>query len=554
MAKEAFTGGELVVQALLTHGVTRAFCVPGESYLAVIDALYDARESIDLVVCRHEAAAANMAEAFGKLTGQPGVCLVTRGPGASHAAVGVHTAYQDSTPMVLLIGQVGSEFSEREAFQELDYRRMFGPMAKWVAQVDRADRVSEMLSHAFHLAVSGRPGPVVIALPDDMLTETAKPTTVRCYQRVAAAPSKDQMDQLRAILQRGRKPLVVMGGGGWTQDAVTDMHAFATGNRIPLAVSFRCQDLVNNDDPIYAGHLGIGPHSALADLVKNADPLIVVGARLGEMTTSGYSLVKPPLSKQTLIHVHTGAEELGRVYQAELLIQSGMPEIARALACMPAVDYSAWSDLAEAAHAAELAERVAPDRPFSVDMAEIVIQLQQRIGYQAIVTNGAGNYAGWVHRYWRYNSFRSQLSPTSGAMGYGLPAAIAAKLQHPEKMVVCFAGDGCFLMSSQELATASQYGVKLLIIVVNNESYGTIRMHQEREYPGRVWGTELKNPDFAAIARAYGGYGETIKRTDEFLPALDRCLTKDSFSLIEVQIPTDQITSRTTLSEIRTRA
>ena len=552
MTEQAMTGGELVVQSLITHGVERAFCVPGESYLAVLDALYEVRDRLDLIVCRHEAGAANMAEAYGKMTGRPGVCMVTRGPGATHASIGVHTAFQDSTPMVLLIGQVGSDFAEREAFQEVDYRRMFGQMVKWVAQIDRPDRVAEMMSHAFHLAVSGRPGPVVLALPEDMLTAPAAPSTLRPYQRVAPAPSAQTMSDFRKLLQSGSKPLVMMGGGGWTAKACEDMLRFARANNLPLSTSFRCQDLVDNDDPNYAGHVGIGPSKVLANLVREADPLIVVGPRLGEMTTSGYTLVTAPVPMQRMVHVHPGAEELGRVYQADLLINSGMPEFASALVNMPPVDATAWKGLVEHAHAADQAERTPTTTSDQLDMAQVVLQLQARLGKDVIVTNGAGNYSGWAHRYWRYGGFRSQLGPTSGAMGYGLPAAVSAKLQAPDRTVVCFAGDGCFLMSGQELATARQYGARILVLVVNNSSYGTIRMHQEREYPRRVWGTAIENPDFAALARAYGGHGETVEATADFLPALERCQKAETFSLIELKIQTDQITTRTTIEKIRT--
>ena len=552
MTEQTMTGGELVVQSLITHGVERAFCVPGESYLAVLDALYEVRDRVDLIVCRHEAGAANMAEAYGKMTGRPGVCMVTRGPGATHASIGVHTAFQDSTPMVLLIGQVGSDFAEREAFQEVDYRRMFGQMVKWVAQIDRPDRVAEMMSHAFHLAVSGRPGPVALALPEDMLTAPAAPSTLRPYQRVAPAPSAQTMSDFRKLLQSGRKPLVMMGGGGWTAKACEDMLLFARANNLPLSTSFRCQDLIDNDDPNYAGHVGIGPSKVLADLVREADPLIVVGPRLGEMTTSGYTLVTAPVPMQRMVHVHPGAEELGRVYQADLLINSGVPEFASALVNMPPVDAIAWKGLVEHAHAADQAERTPTPTSDQLDMAQVVLQLQARLGKDVIVTNGAGNYSGWAHRYWRYGGFRSQLGPTSGAMGYGLPAAVAAKLQAPDRTVVCFAGDGCFLMSGQELATARQYGARILVLVVNNSSYGTIRMHQEREYPRRVWGTAIENPDFAALARAYGGHGETVEATADFLPALERCQKAETFSLIELKIQTDQITTRTTIEKIRT--
>jgi len=547
------TGGQLVVDALLTHGTRTVYCVPGESYLPVLDALYGARDRIRLIVCRQEGGAANMAEAFGKLTGEPGICIVTRGPGASNAAIGLHTAYQDSTPMILLIGQVGSDFAEREAFQEVDYRRMFGQSAKWVAQMDRVDRVEEMMSHAFHLATSGRPGPVVLALPEDMLTAQAAPQTLAHYQRIAASPSAAQLATFQELIANGARPLAMLGGSGWTQKASRDILYWAEKNGIPLCTSFRCQDLVPNQHPLYVGHAGIGIATALAEMIRQADPLIAIGPRLGEMTTGGYSLIRAPRPEQRLIHVHAGAEELGRVYQADLMINSSMPEFAEMLSRMPAAPANAsaqrWAQQGRSEFEADT--RPTPTPSAALDLAAVITTLQSELGDQTIVANGAGNYTGWVHRYWRYGGFRTQLAPTSGAMGYGVPAAIAAKLEYPDRHVACFAGDGCFLMTGQEFATAVQYQVNVLVFVVNNGMYGTIRMHQEREYPQRVWGTDLVNPDFAALARAYGGHGETVRQTAEFLPALSRAIASQKPAIIELVVDPEQITSRTTIQKLR---
>ncbi|MFM7965598.1 MAG: thiamine pyrophosphate-binding protein [Betaproteobacteria bacterium] len=548
------TGGQLVVSALLTHGVRTVYCVPGESYLPVLDALYEARNQIRLVVCRQEGGAANMAEAFGKLTGEPGICMVTRGPGAANAAIGLHTAHQDSTPMLLLIGQVGSDFVEREAFQEVDYRRMFGQSAKWVAQIDRADRVEEMMSHAFHLATSGRPGPVVLALPEDMLLAQATPLMLARYQRVAASPSAAQITKFQELVSHGKRPLAMLGGSGWTQKACSDILSWAEKNTIALCTSFRCQDLVPNQHPLYVGHAGIGIASGLAEMIRQADPLIAIGPRLGEMTTAGYSLIRAPRPDQRLIHVHAGADELGRVYQADLMINSGMPEFAEMLSRMPASPSNpsaqAWAELGRSQFEADTQPGPAST---SLDLAAVVTMLQAQLGDQTIIANGAGNYTGWVHRFWRYGGLRTQLAPTSGAMGYGVPAAIAAKLEYPDRHVVCFAGDGCFLMTGQEFATAVQYHANVLIFVVNNGMYGTIRMHQEREYPERVWGTDLVNPDFAALARAYGGHGETVRQTAEFLPAINRAMASQKPAIIELVVDPEQITSRTSIQRLRAK-
>ncbi|KXU95696.1 thiamine pyrophosphate-binding protein [Caballeronia megalochromosomata] len=546
------TGARLVVDALVHHGVERVFCVPGESFLAVLDSLHDETSQIQTIVCRHEAGAANMAEAVGKLTGKPGIAIVTRGPGATHASIGVHTAFQDSTPMILLIGQCARDHMDREAFQEIDYRRMFGQMAKWVAQIDDPRRVPEYLSHAFHTATSGRPGPVVLALPEDMLTEAvaAVPPAPR-YQRVAASPSAAQIERVRELLASAKKPFVIAGGSGWTLDATGDFARFVEQWQLPVGCAFRYQDTLNNEHPNYAGDVGLGINPALAARVRDADVLFVLGPRMGESTTGGYTLLDIPKTKQTLIHVHQGAEELGRVYSADLPIVSGMPEIASMLAALKPPSDIPWKGEAEAAHAAYLEWRKPRPMLGDVQLGEIMRQLAETIPADSILTNGAGNYATWLHRHYSYRHFRSQCAPTSGAMGYGVPAAIAAKSLYPERTVIAFAGDGCFMMSSQEIATAMQYELPVIFIVVNNGQYGTIRMHQERHYPNRVHGTGLTNPDFPAYARAFGAHGELVETTDQFIPAFERARNSGLPAVIEIRIPQDQSTPGATLEQIR---
>jgi acetolactate synthase I/II/III large subunit len=552
------TGGQLLVDALQVHGVDTAFCVPGESYLAVLDALYDAREAIKLVVCRQEGGAANMAEAYGKLTGKPGICMVTRGPGASNAMIGVHTAFQDSTPMILLIGQVGSDFVEREAFQEVDFRRMYGQMAKWVASIDRVERVPEFLSHAFHCAMSGRKGPVVLALPEDMLTQTAVAADTDPYQEVVAHPGAGDIAKLRAMLAQAQRPLAILGGSGWNANACADLRRFIEANGLPVGCAFRFQDLFDNTHANYAGDIGIGINPKLAQRVKEADLLLVIGARLGEMTTGGYTLLSVPRPAQKLIHVHAGAEELGRVYQGDLLINSGMPQIAAALAAMAPVEAKAWRESAASAHADYLEWTQRRVMPGKLQLWDVVDFLKSRLPADAILANGAGNYSGWLHRFYPHRVFRTQLAPTSGAMGYGVPAAIAAKIVQPQRTVVSWNGDGCFLMCGQELATAAQYGAKVIFIVVNNGMYGTIRMHQEREYPARVHGTALANPDFVLLARAYGAHGELVEETAQFAAAFERALDATEASgkpaLIELRIDPQAITPNTTLDTLRQQA
>jgi acetolactate synthase-1/2/3 large subunit len=547
------TGAQILVDALQIHGVELVFGVPGESYLAVLDALHDKRDAIKFVICRQEGGATNMAEAYGKMTGRPGICFVTRGPGACNASIGVHTAFQDSTPLILFIGQVANDVVEREAFQEVDYRRMFGQMAKWVAQIDRADRVPEYLSHAFHTAVSGRPGPVVLALPEDMQTEMASVPDAGRYQRVAAHPGPEQMQQLRAMLAQAERPIAILGGSGWNRQACEDLKDFVSAFNLPVGCSFRAQDLIDNRDPHYVGDVAVGLNPKLAERIRASDLLLVIGARLGEWTTLNYTLVDVPRPKQRFVHIHAGAEELGRVYQGDLLINAGMPEFAAAAQALSPV-CTVWDEWTQGARADFEAWQKPVSVPGRVNMSEVVAFLRDRVPPETIVTNGAGNFSIWVHRFYRYTGFRTQLGPTSGAMGYAVPAAIAAKLVHPERPVVAFAGDGDFLMTGQELATAVQYGLRVVFIVVNNGMYGTIRMHQERAYPGRVSGTELKNPDFAALARAYGIHGELVETTDAFAPAFERAMKAGTSALLELRIDPEAITPRTTLSAIRAEA
>ncbi len=548
------SGGRILVDQLRIHGADTAFCVPGESYLDVLNAFHELRECMRLIVCRQEGGAAFMAEAYGKLTGRPGICFVTRGPGATNASIGVHTAYQDSTPMILFIGQVGGDVVEREAFQEMDYRRVFGQMSKWVAQIDRAERIPEYVSRAFHTAVSGRPGPVVLALPEDMLVSPVVAADAMPYARVKAHPGMADMDRLREMLEQAAKPLVILGGGDWSADACADIRAFIEANNLPAACSFRRQDLLDNRHPNYCGDVGIGISAALAQRVRGADLILCIGARLGEMTSSGYTLFSIPRPAQRMVHVHPSADELGRVYQAELMIHAGMREFAAVAANLPAVDSTRWRDWTHQGRADYLENLKHGAMPGALDLGEVMAWLRQRLPEGAILTNGAGNYSGWVQRFHQYTGFRTQLAPTNGAMGYGVPAGIAAKIVHPDRVVLSFSGDGCFTMNGQELATAAQYDLPVLFIVINNGMYGTIRMHQEREYPGRVYATTLKNPDFAALARAYGLFGEVVNKTAEFAPAFERALGSNKPALLELRIDPEAITTRTSLSAVRAQA
>ena len=544
MPELARSGGQIVADALRIHGVDRVFCVPGESYLDILDALHDMPD-IQIVVAKHEGAAANMAEADGKMTGRPGICLVTRGPGATHASVGVHTAMQDSTPMILFVGQVARGVRDREAFQEVEFRRMFAPLAKWVGEVEDPARLPEYVLRAFQCATSGRPGPVVLALPEDVLSESCSVRDTSRYRAVQAAPRAQDIEAVRAELTRSQRPLVIVGGSGWTDAACADLERFAGANALPVAASFRRQDLLDNRHPCYVGHLSLGTAPGLAQRVRSADLLIALGTRLGDAPTAGYTLVTAPRPSQRLLHIHAGADELGRVYQADLAINASPAHFAGALTGLEPVGDPPWRGWTNEARQDYLAFAAAPRAnppPCGVDFAEVVSYLARKLPDDAIVTNGAGNYTVWVHRFFTYKRRGTELAPTSGAMGYGFPAAIAAKLRWPGRTTVCFAGDGCFLMYPQELATAMQYGAAVIVIVVNNGMYGTIRMHQERRFPGRVSGTDLAGPDFTALARSFGAYAERVESTDAFAGAFERAVGAARPALLELCVDRDQIT------------
>ena len=551
--------GHALVEALIAQGVETCFGVPGESYLAVLDGFFEHAERIRFVACRQEGGAAFMAEAQGKLSGRPGICFVTRGPGATNASIGVHTAFQDSTPMILFIGQVASDQRDREAFQEIDYRQMYSPgtlgLAKWVAEVQSADRLPEYVARAFHTAMQGRPGPVVLVLPEDLLTTlTAAPVLPR-VEPVRAWPAPGGLRDLRAMLMQAQRPLIIAGGSGWDAEAAHALQRFAENWQLPVACGWRFQDTFDNRHPLYAGDVGIGVNPKLAARLRDADLVIALGLRLGEMTTGGYKLLQAPRPAQKLVHIHSGAEELGRVYAADLMLQASMACAAKALEALAAPPELPWLAHTQAAAADYQANLVAPVVE-PLDMAVLIKTLQSRLPEDTLFTNGAGNFSGWLHRYCRHPGLqhhgRTQLAPTSGAMGYGLPAAVAASLLQPQRWVVNIAGDGDFLMNGQELATATGYGArKLISVVVDNGTYGTIRMHQERDYPARVSGSDLFNPDFAALAKAYGWRAELIRNTPEFEPALLRAIEAGTPTLLHVKLDADVSTTRTTLTAIR---
>jgi len=558
--------GHVLVEALIAQGVDTAFGVPGESYLAVLDGFHEHRDRIRFIACRQEGGAAFMAEAQGKLSGRPGICFVTRGPGATNASIGLHTAFQDSTPMILFIGQVASDQRDREAFQEVDYRQMLGPgtlgFAKWVGEVHDAARLPEYVARAFHTAMQGRPGPVVLVLPEDMLTQLVDVPVLPRIEPALAWPAPGALREVRTMLLASTQPFVILGGSGWDAGAVAAMQRFAEAWNLPVGCAFRFQDLFDNRHPNYAGDVGIGINPRLAARVREADLILAVGARLGEMTTGGYTLLQAPRPAQKLIHVHAGPEELGRVYAADLMLLSAMASAGRALeglAPPPELAWGAWTAQAHADYEAN--HEPLPVAP--MDMAEVVKTIQRLAPEDSVLTNGAGNYSGWLHRYYRYPGLqhggRTQLAPTSGAMGYGVPAAIAASLLEPERTVINLAGDGDFLMTGQELATATGYRAgtgkgKLIVIVVDNGTYGTIRMHQERDYPGRVSGSDLYNPDFALLAHAHGWLSHAVRKTAEFEGAFAAALSADKPTLIHLKLDADVSTTRTTLTAIRAMA
>jgi acetolactate synthase-1/2/3 large subunit len=524
LVEQPRTGGEILVDQLVMQGVERVFCVPGESYLAALDALYDRK--IDVIACRAEGGAAMMAEAYGKLMGRPGICFVTRGPGATNACHGVHIAAQDSTPMILFIGQVDRALREREAFQEIDYKAMFGSMAKWVVEIDRAERIPELIARAFRTAMQGRPGPVVISLPEDMLTEVRAVGDAPAVIPAKSWPAPSDMARLQDFLLHAHRPIIIVGGSGWDIASSGAMADFSERCGLPVVTSFRRTSLFPSDHPNYAGDLGIGADPRLKARLQNADLIILVGGRLSEMPSSSYTLLQIPSPRQTLVHVYPGTEELGRVYQPEIAIQASPSTFCVALKELAIRQQPGWKSEAAVAHAAYLEWSDKPRKlPGAFQYGNVIRWLNERLPDDTIICNGAGNYSGWLHRHYRFRSFATQLAPTCGSMGYGIPAAVLAKIQFPERTVVAFAGDGCFLMNGQEFATAVQYGAAIIVVIVDNAQYGTIRMHQERDYPGRVVATQLRNPDFAGYARTFGGFGARIEHTEQFAPAFEAALS-----------------------------
>ena len=533
-------GGKILIDQLKIQGVNRVFCLPGESYLAVLDGLFDS--GIKTIIGRQEGGVAMMAEAHGKLTGNPGVAFVTRGPGATNASAGVHIALQDSTPMILFVGQVASDQRDREAFQEVDYRQMFAPLAKWVAEIDRVDRIPEYISRAFHIAVAGRPGPVVLALPEDILAQQFDVLDAKPAQPACQDVSEASVQNVLAQVQRAENPILIVGGGAWSAKTAKDLASFAAALNLPVATSFRCQDYIDNRHPNYAGDLGIAANPALLSRIKSADCLLVLGARMGEMTTGGYELLEIPNPSQAMIHIHSDANEIGRVYRPHLgLACTASQFVGKALKMLRAAP-AARQDSPE--HKAYKAWQVPYATPGAAQLEQVILHLSNTLSDDAILTNGAGNYAGWLHRYFCYKEYRTQLAPTSGSMGYGLPAAVSAKLAYPKRAVVCLAGDGCFQMTMQEFGTAIHYGVNIIVIVVNNGVYGTIRMHQQKAYPDRPSGTEICNPDFAALARSYGGFGATITKTDQFAAAFAAALAAKAPAILDVQTDPLAVTTR----------
>ena len=554
MSSNLRSGGAILVDQLAAQGVERVFCVPGESYLAVLDALHDS--AIELVVCRQEGGAAMMADAHARLTGRPGIAFVTRGPGATNASPALHIAEHDSVPLILFIGQIERGMRGRGAFQEIDYRAFFGPIAKWVCEIDDAARIPELVSRAFHTAMQGRPGPVAMVLPEDMLREAAAAVDAVRVEPVATWPGLTQMARLQKLLWSAERPVAILGGSGWGAASCAAFQRFAERFDLPVATSFRRAMLFDAGHPSYAGEIGIGPNPALKARIENADLVLLAGGRMSEMPSQSYELFAIPSPRQKMVHIHAGAEELGRVYHPELAIHASASAFCASLESLQPPNAIAWSAGTRQARA-EFEAWTTPeagDPAARFSMSGAMHWLRQRLPPDAILANGAGNYAIWPGRYLRSRQFGTQLAPTSGSMGYGVPAAVAAKLHHRDRMVVCFAGDGCFLMNGQEFATAVQYGCAIIVIVVDNGMYGTIRMHQEREYPGRVSGTMLRNPDFAALARAYGGHGESVETNAAFAPAFERALASGLPAIIHVKVDPEAITPSATLAGLRAKA
>ena len=545
------SAAEVLVDQLRIHGVRHVFCVPGESYLAVLDAFHDS--DLTVTVCRQEAGAAIMAEAVGKVTGRPGVCFVTRGPGATNAAHGIHIARQDSTPLVMFVGQVARETREREAFQELDYRAVFGSMAKWATEIDDAARVPEIVSRAFHTAANGRPGPVVVAIPEDMLVERIAVDDAPPFSAIETSPGLYEMQKFAELLAAARAPVAVLGGSRWSQEACDRMARFAEKYKLPVCTTFRRGHLFDQTHSCYAGDLGIGPNPKLLERIKSSDLVIVIGGRLGELPSQHYTLFDIPRPQHPFVHVHPGAEELGRVYSPHLAINATPTAFTAALETLKFsraaageakaanADYRAWTDKPT-------------EQPGAVNFGAVMIWLRENLARDAFLCNGAGNYAAWIHRFFRFRRFAQQVAPASGSMGYGVPAAVAMKRLHPERQVICIAGDGDFLMNGQEFATAVQYDLPFTTILFDNGMYGTIRMHQEREYPGRISATDLRNPDFAAYARAFGGFGVSVERTEDFPAAFRAAEASGKPAIVRLAIDPEAITPGTTLAKIRARA
>ncbi|MDO8876571.1 MAG: thiamine pyrophosphate-binding protein [Pseudolabrys sp.] len=547
------TGGQILIDQLAIHGVTHAFCVPGESYLAALDALHDSK--IKLTICRHEGAAAMMAEAVGKTTGRPGICFVTRGPGATNAAAGVHIARQDSSPMILFVGQVGRDMREREAFQELDYRAVFGTVAKWATEIDDAARIPEIVSRAFHTACNGRPGPVVIALPEDMLTDRALASDATAFEPVEIWPGLTDMSRLQKMLWAAKRPIALIGGSRWSEQATAAMMRFAERFALPVATTFRRAHLFDALHPCYAGDFGIGPNPKLLARVKGADLVLLIGDRMSEMSSQSYTAFGIPEPQMKLVHVHPGSEELGRVYHPALAINASPTAFCAALEGLQPPNEISWRGESDTAHADFLAwtEKATP-LPGPVNLGEIMVWLRDNLPADSFITNGAGNFATWVNRFYRFRKYATLVGPTSGSMGYGLPAALAMKTLHKDRAVVCIAGDGDFMMTGNDFATAAQYDLAVIVVLWDNGTYGTIRMHQEREYPGRVVGTELKNPDFVAYAKAFGGFGILVEKTADFPAAFAAAQKSGKPAIIHLKVDEEPLTPGLSMSAIREKA
>jgi acetolactate synthase-1/2/3 large subunit len=547
------TGGQVLVDQLVAHGVHHAFCVPGESYLAALDAFYD--RDIAITVCRQEGGAAMMAEAVGKFTGRPGIVFTTRGPGATNASHGIHIARQDSSPLIMFVGQVAREAREREAFQELDFRAVFGPLTKWATEIDDAARIPELVSRAFYTATNGRPGPVVVALPEDMLTDRVVVPDAPPFEPVETWPGLSDMARLQKLLWAAERPIMLLGGSRWSETATGTVMRFAERFALPVATTFRRGHLFDGLHPCYAGDLGIGPNPKLLARINSADLVIVVGSRLGEMPSQGYTLFDIPGPSQIFVHVHPSTEELGRVYRPHLAINATPTAFAAALEGVQPPNDIRWRDGTPVAHEDYLAWTQMPtEQPGNVNFGEVMAWLRDHLPADAIICSGAGNFSAWIHRYYRFRRFATHMGPTSGSMGYGVPAAVAMKRINPDRTVVCVAGDGDFLMNGQEFATAVQYDLPFVILVVDNGTYGTIRMHQEREYPGRVIATALKNPDFSAYARAFGGFGVTVEKTSEFASAYAAAVKSGKPAIVHLKVDPEAITPTQSLTAIREKA